>query len=86
MSKMGQFVLELQEQANGLGYATVEDAIRDGYDIVGDQLLYPSDKAIEKARESVLATLDEMADLLKKAGLNEHVDKVVQVQQYIKEM
>lgn len=34
MSKIGQVNLELQEQANELGYSTVQEAVDDGYEVV----------------------------------------------------
>ena len=39
MSETSRLYLELQEQANALGFESVEEATDSGYEIVGDQLV-----------------------------------------------
>lgn len=76
MSKTGNYYLELQEQANELGYETVEEAITDGckVDISKQKLITPLEQKIddektelEKAHEAWLeekkALLEELENL-----------------------
>lgn len=39
MSKIGSYNLELQEQANELGFSTVQEALDNGYEVDGDALI-----------------------------------------------
>lgn len=76
MGKIGNYYLELQEQANELGYETVEEAIADGckVDISKQKLITPLEQKIddektelEKAHEAWLeekkALLEELENL-----------------------
>lgn len=59
MSKMGQVNMDLQEQANELGFSTVQEAIDNGYEAVyydaGDVRLVPkADAELQKAHEEWL--------------------------------
>ena len=65
MSKMGRLNLILTEQANELGYEKIEDAVADGYDIVGEELLKTADKALQEEREEILDKVDEVITYLK---------------------
>lgn len=72
MSKIGQYALEIQEQANELGFSTIQEAFDNGYEVVGDVLIQKVDsrdalaemeKAHEewlKEKESVLAELNKI--------------------------
>lgn len=60
MSKMGTLNLELQEQANMLGYSTVQEALDNGYAIGPTNELVSDEQA--KAHE---AWLEEKNSLLK---------------------
>lgn len=72
MSKIGQYALEIQEQANELGFSTIQEAFDNGYEVVGDVLIQKVDsrdalaemeKAHEewlKEKESVLTELNKI--------------------------
>jgi len=53
MSKIGNYYLELQEQANELGFDTVEEAFDAGYEIVNGKLTEKKDERT-KAHEAWL--------------------------------
>ena len=74
MSEIGNYYLELQEQANELGYETVEEAIDDGckVDISKQKLITPLEQKIddekielEKAHEAWLKEKEEVIKGLK---------------------
>lgn len=70
MSKIGNYYLELTEQANELGFDTVEEAFDAGYEVhMGKlQLKDEQTKAHEawlKEREEVISGLKRMLDLWK---------------------
>lgn len=64
---MGARVMALQEQAEGLGYSTIQDAIDDGYEVAykasGNHELYKPDeqelahRAWEKEKQVVMGDL-----------------------------
>lgn len=69
MSKIGQYALDIQEQANELGYSTIQEAIDDGYEVIEDTLtkvdshdalaeLEEAHKAWEKKKKEVLGDLN----------------------------
>lgn len=73
MSKIGNLNLELQDQANELGYSTVQEAIDDGYTITytDQKLVKDMSKEYEKAhkawveeKEKVIKELTAVADSL----------------------
>lgn len=78
MSKMSQLHAELTEQANEMGYATIEDAERDGYHMVQDLVegTFKLEKIDEqdKAHEAWLAerqqVLSELVDVIHDDGLD----------------
>lgn len=65
MSKMGRLNLILTEQANELGYERIEDAVADGYDIVGEELLKTADKVLQEEKDEQLDKLDGVIEYLK---------------------
>lgn len=44
MSKIGQYNIELQEQANELGFESVQEAFDNGYEVVGGKLVEKKDE------------------------------------------
>lgn len=58
MSKIGNYALEIQEQANELGYSTIQEALDDGYEVIEDVLTkvdsHDALAEIEKAHEAWL--------------------------------
>lgn len=44
MSKSGNYYLELQEQANELGFESVQEAFDNGYEVVGEKLVEKKDE------------------------------------------
>lgn len=52
MSKIGDYNLELQEQANDLGFSTVQEALDNGYEVVEEALIKADGRA--KAHETWL--------------------------------
>lgn len=74
MSKIGQINLDLQEQANELGFSTVEEAIDNGYVIIyeeGDEVRFikKEDWDLEQAhlaweveRDTIITKLQMVAD------------------------
>ena len=66
MSKIGQYALELTEQANELGFSTIQEALDNGYEVIEDVLTKKVDSRdalaeLEKAHE---AWLKEKYDVL----------------------
>lgn len=59
MSKIGQYALDIQEQANEKGFSTIQEALDAGYEVINDTLVKVDE--IEKAHE---AWLKEKNDLL----------------------
>lgn len=77
MSKMGNLVLELQEQANVLGFSTVQEALDAGYVEAGGQLFRTdpqeqAHKAWLKEKDEVLKGLDEIARYFESMGYPEN--------------
>lgn len=74
MSKIGNYYLELQEQANELGFDTVEDAFDAGYEARMGKLQPKEDeqtkahKAWLEEKEQVLAELAMLSDNLPAGG------------------
>lgn len=62
MSKIGRYNLALQEQANELGFSTVQEALEDDFSIVDGQLTYDAMKGLESAHR---AWEKEKAEVLK---------------------
>lgn len=65
MSKIGDYNLELQEQANELGFGTVLQALDAGYEDVGGQLVKSIDKQMAEAHEAYEKEKTEVLDELK---------------------
>lgn len=81
MSKMSNINLALQEQAEELGFSTVQEAIDNGYDVVysveKSKLISPQDQAHEawlKERAGVLADLRYMLDEETPLGDQDKID------------
>lgn len=74
MSKMSNYYLDLQEQANELGFDTVEEAFDAGYEVHMGKLQLKEDeqtkahKAWLKEKEQVLAELAMLSDNLPAGG------------------
>ena len=75
MSKIGRVNLELQEQANELGYDTVQEAIADGWEaneiaatLTKKDELEEAHEAWLKEKEEVLESLDEIATYFESMG------------------
>lgn len=97
MSKMGALNLELQEQANELGYSTTQEALDNGlevqYNSDGSAVLVPflTDKEQEKAeqarREDMLDKIDEAIGYIRfydHQDSDEHIKNLLEVEEYIK--
>lgn len=97
MSKMGALNLELQEQANELGYSTTQEALDNGlqvqYNSDGSAVLVPflTDKELEKAeqarREDMLDKIDEAIGYIRfydHKDSDEHIKNLLEVEEYIK--
>lgn len=52
MSKIGSYNLILQEQANELGFETVQEALDNDYEVVDGQLTYSAEKGMESAHKA----------------------------------
>lgn len=97
MSKMGRLYLMLTEQAQELGYEDLEHAQADGYEVVGEKLLETAERALRVEKEEQLNKLDEViayirdeisdgiADIEKKNTAYELLEKLADVEKYIKE-
>lgn len=59
MSKIGNYYIELTEQANELGFETVEEALENGYEIERGELKQAKDEQT-KAHEAWLKERDEV--------------------------
>lgn len=72
MSKIGQYALEAQEQANELGFSTIQEALDNGYEVVDSVLIKKVDEhdalaelekaheAWEKKKKEVLGDLNQL--------------------------
>lgn len=64
MSNIGKYALEIQEQANELGYSTIQEAFDDGYAVVDDALIkvdsHDALAEMEKAHEAWLKEKEEV--------------------------
>lgn len=72
MSKIGQYALELQEQANELGFSTIQEALDNGYEVIEDVLtkkvdsrdalaeLEKAHEAWEKEKREILGDLNQL--------------------------
>ena len=97
MSKMGRLFLELTEQAQELGYESIEDAERHGYEVFNNKLYMTAEKALQDEKDEQLNKLDEViayirdeisdgiADIEKKNTAYELLEKLADVEKYIKE-
>ncbi len=92
MSKMGRLFLALTEQANELGYESIEDAERHGYEVFGDKLYLTAEKALQEEKDEQLDKLDEVIAYLKEECDDETcerptfmIDNLRDVEKYIKE-
>ena len=88
MSRIGSYNLELQEQANELGFSTTQEALEAGCVVEGDcdqpKLVDPltaAHNALQKQRDELVQDLiaqrDDAADLA--LGLNEYTDKFAEI-------
>ena len=81
MSKIGNLYIELTEQANELGFETVEEAFNYGYEVVRGELKPKEDqqtKAHEawlKEKEIALSKLDEVLGFFKRISNCNEVSK-----------
>lgn len=91
MSKMSNINLTLQEQAEELGFSTVQEAIDNGYDVVytveKSKLISPQDQAHEAWLEEKTHALEGLEDLRKKIPYNwtETIDVLDRAIKFIKE-
>lgn len=100
MSKIGAYNLQLQEQANELGFDTVQEALDAGYEICEmqmrcvpaacDPILVKSAKAQEEAHEAWLKEREQVVEELTEVGAfltahNEHPERVDHAIKFIKE-
>lgn len=92
MSKMSWLHAVLSERASELGYKSIEEAVADGYDIVGEELLKTADKALQEEKDEQLDKLDEVIAYLKEECDDETCDRPTfmignlrDVEKYIKE-
>lgn len=98
MSKMGALNLELQEQANELGYSTTQEALDNGlkvqYNADGSAVLVPflTDKemleqAEQDRRDEMLDKIDEAIGYIRfydHKDSDEHIKNLLEVEDYIK--
>lgn len=66
MSKSDQMYMELEEQANALGFDSVYDAVNNGYEIVGTELKPTIDLLRTQAHEEWLKEKEDSIKKLKK--------------------
>lgn len=59
MSKIGNYALEIQEQANELGFGTIQQALDAGYEVIEDTLV-----KVDEETKAHQAWLKEKEDLL----------------------
>lgn len=92
MSRMSWLHVVLSEKASELGYKSIEEAVADGYDIVGEELLKTADKALQEEKDEQLDKLDEVIAYFKEeqgeaeGGIETYmIDKLKDVEKYIKE-
>lgn len=84
MSKIGDYNLKLQEQAEELGFSTTQDAIDagyvEGYDLINNKarLIKPLDfsKALEEQEKAHEAWLEEKQQVLNDLDIVAHSDSV----------
>lgn len=98
MSKIGALNLELQEQANELGYSTTQEALDNGlkvqYNADGSAVLVPflTDKemleqAEQDRRDEILDKIDEAIGYIRfydHKDSDEHIKNLLEVEEYIK--
>ena len=98
MSKIGALNLELQEQANELGYSTTQEALDNGlqvqYNADGSAVLVPflTDKemleqAEQDRRDEMLDKIDEAIGYIRfydHKDSDEHIKNLLEVEEYIK--
>lgn len=98
MSKMGALNLELQEQANELGYSTTQEALDNGlqvqYNSDGSAVLVPFLTDKEMLEQAEQDRRDEMLDKIDEAighirfydhqDSDEHIKNLLEVEEYIK--
>ena len=98
MSKMGALNLELQEQANEMGYSTTQEALDNGlkvqYNADGSAVLVPflTDKemleqAEQERRDEMLDKIDEAIGYIRfydHKDSDEHIKNLLEVEEYIK--
>lgn len=92
MSRMSWLHAVLSEKASELGYKSIEDAVADGYDIVGEELLKTAEKALQEEKDEQLNKLDEVIAYLKEECSDEEgseqtylIGMLRDVEKYIKE-
>ena len=92
---MGARVIALQEQAEELGFSTIQDAIDAGYEVAykasGNHQLYKPDeqelahRAWEKERDELLEEQKELHDHLMELGYDNLAESVWHAITFIKE-
>lgn len=93
MSKMSRIALELQEH----GFETIEEAETNGYELIDTTLYKTAERALQEEKDEQLDKLDEViayikdeisdgiADIEKKNTAYELLEKLEDVEKYIKE-
>lgn len=93
MSRMGRIALELQEH----GFETIEEAEANGYELIDTTLYKTAERALQEEKDEQLDKLDEVIaylkdevnegikDIYKKNKAYELLDKLKDVEKYIKE-
>lgn len=70
MSRIGNYALDIQEQANELGYSTIQEAIDDGCAVVDNALIkVDSRDVLDEMREAHKAWLRKKEEVLLGLGL-----------------
>lgn len=65
MSKMGRLNLELEEQAQQLGFRSLQDALQAGYEPLGNHLYLSVEKARQNKLEELMGRIDNIIDYIK---------------------
>lgn len=80
MSRIGEYNLELQEQANELGFESVQEALDNGYEVVGRKLVEKKDEQTQaheawlKRKEVVVGDLRNLLLGMHAAGKSNTTD------------
>ena len=89
MSKIGQVNLELQEQANELGFETVQEALDNGYEVDYENLILidPQEAAHKtwlEEKKKILGYIRDIQDMLEDVYQDENLyNKATEVAKFI---